>query len=100
MGQEAEELRRRLLLGIHFRALYTFKDIQNKRLMQQRSLNAYLTETRPIKLQERIVEALRKNMDKKIKKQNNMRKAMKFNLLRTQKHYRLKMAMSLLKLKA
>lgn len=36
---------------------------------------------------ERVLDALKKNMNKKGTKEQNLRKAMKFNLLRTQRHY-------------
>ena len=96
--EDVDDLRRRLLLSVHFRALRKFPKMQNKKLMQKRTLNAYLTEDRPLKMQERIVEALRRNLHRKLRKQGNMRKAMKFNLMRTQKYYRMVMAWRMLKL--
>ena len=49
MNKVADELRRKLLLEIHFNSLLTFKSIQNKKLMQKRTLEAYLTEDKPVK---------------------------------------------------
>ena len=52
-----------------------------------RSLEKYMVETKPVKMAERVVDVLKANLNKKAKKEANLRKAMKFNLLRTQKFY-------------
>ena len=85
--QQADELRRYLLASIHWRALRKYSGMGDKRLMQMRTLDRYLAETKPMKMAERVVDALKKNLNKKATKEQNLRKAMKFNLLRTQRYY-------------
>lgn len=59
----------------------------DKQLMQMRTLNRYLTETKPLKMTEVCMMGLRKNLNKTASKDANLRKAMKFNLTRSQNYY-------------
>lgn len=65
---KARHWKRTFKLKIHFDSLKRFAKMKNKDLMLKRTLDSYLVETKALKMQERIIEVLRRNLNKKLKK--------------------------------
>ena len=80
-------MRRYLLVRTHFNAIKNYKKLKNRNLINIRIIEKQFEEARKQKLIESKMLSIKRELDKNLISEQNLYKAFKFNMMRSQKYF-------------
>ena len=72
---------------MHFKAIKNYKKLKNRNLTNIRIIEKQFEEARNQRIYDSKIISIKKELDKNLKIEQNLFKAFKFNLVRSQKYY-------------
>ena len=74
-------------MSIHFKAIKNYKKLKNRNLTNIRIIEKQFEEARKQRIYDSKIISIKKDLDNNLKIEQNLFKAFKFNLVRSQKYY-------------